>query len=1424
MTTQAGRRVRLTGSRPPATDEEGRNTWRAIIGDVVQRSLVDLADRRKLGKTDPEGMVFLQRLCEVATRAEDDGYHRVAQRGLFGDPMGAYTLQLLDREFVCVEYTAPAAHSLSPGEQPTNRLNDAMKTLTEQLSSVNTDLEEDATSRELLAVIFDHIHEKHGENAGEANVATPDLHTWEMARPVELHSARRAALRNWEARLKRSYQEAFDHGDEERPMYAYPYVDLVAPDSQHLVLLMVTPLDENFVDDKVDLNRRVPEMTVGIFSARNRLYRGGIDQALPLLKYGFARILFTNMLRETDHALAESFEERAAILRHWVTLASGGIHGLLDERRAKAPFDAFLFCDAVVRKALCARIPKVTQTEVYPFDRVFIFKEAGTSNRISDEPIEVLVLEASIISKAAADRGRYLTSRERRIRGTENYECDPAQKRLGDENRFRFYVHQGRSRRRDGRNSTETLILSRRGALTRGDKERILRDTTRSRGEFAAETSGYPIVVPPIDRMEDLPLCASIYNLFGRLIASQHVDKHIPSPVTGKEEWPVTTFSEAFERMRLQVLNRASENGLYYHHEQGVDLEHDAPLLHALQTAYRAYLDDHFERQDRAFQRDKYRQENMSAQDVEAAMEEHEAQRTRAKAARSVRGPDEDGSARTLRSKVVYVSFSWDLHDENTKRMLAREAAGRDDADEEARALLGPEYTYTMVLVADRDEQKSVARLTAEREDLRLFFQMVMDRIWMDRRNEHDYLDKRSRSIAANLHQFVHRVKYLVAPEKQGEIDLFHSQLKGLMQVRRPQLQTLGLGSCEQLFARLTGGSDVQRLSAEGFAGWLEEQAASWADGRGGECTIEVLPSGLPELQVLWADGVVHDGFTVLVKNAVEAAVFSGAAPARVTIQVQAGPALHASYSGEWALDLLVVNTGGPIPKGMLRELNRADPVAIPKQTKKGSTGVGVFLTRFQLQEVIGGGAELTLSNLEGGLVQGRLRLPAGPAIADQEHILVARDADPEGAYVLYVEDASEFSTPALEHLRPLASRQGIQVVHRRGVSQARQDLQRKLPILLMTDLNIVNREDEAACEEKHGLNLIKAALAAAGRAGEHPPIWVMTQEAESRLHKRLGSGDLHGYRFIPRAAASVEELASPGTICVFSGVKRPDELQPGLLERVLSSGRGPAAGELPGSPPAGVEAEYLDLEGPELTEGLQDWLDESGTEPETLLVVRTKGSSRKALADSLARWFGHNGIRDRDATVEEDPETYRLTDHVYHKRLVLAAALGRRLARQVPPQLVYWALCRNVWLDRRAQADPKLAGVWASLVQEEKGPLSRLRHDLLNLCKQEGLAGRSADIKRVLTECEAIISLPESASNKLEEALLRGEGAAEVIRELLGGPKQVEAARTAAEDGLREVDQMLTSLKDRGVGATGELAQARLTVHVLRQLLGVAP
>jgi hypothetical protein len=545
---------------------------------------------------------------------------------------------------------------------------------------------------------------------------------------------------------------------------------------------------------------------------------------------------------------------------------------------------------------------------------------------------------------------------------------------------------------------------------------------------------------------------------------------------------------------------------------------------------------------------------------------------------------------------------------------------------------------------------------------------------------------------------------------------------------------------------------------------------------------------------------VVHDAFHVLLKNAIEAALgVEDPSKAKVRLQVNVTPRADTEGLKHWFLDIIVENTGGPIPASVLTRLNASEPEIVDRNRNKvGSTGIGVFLSRYQLQEVIGGGADIHIVNAGDDRVQSRLRLPA-ELIADMSTVIETATTSPAeitGDYLLYVEDEPIHYHPTMDRLEPLARTYNLELAHTTAMAPALEMCGTRVPRIVISDLHIPRRGETGEVGDfRHGIEFLRGLMQRANTTGQRPPIWVLTAEDERTVCGTLNDVDRYGYQFVRHSKDDLPRVAEDGAICVFSGVKRLAELDflPSLLELAMSRTQQPLAQEKPPPRAYRVPCRVVNMDEDQWEHALADQAEVQSRDSDVAIICQATVSDKKSLASVLSRWTSHPGLPDSDPSSADEPALlYRLHDHVFHRRLVLQIAAASDVMEVLDLPLLYWALSRNLWLATEPLEAAKLASAWVALRDVGTGTLATLRHDLKNLRQREADESMMLDAAIKATRaCENRLGVRGLTANALDKCLFR--------REFSEG--QLEAAfddRHVVADKKSKLGKQLQSLERR--------------------------
>jgi len=674
-----------------------------------------------------------------------------------------------------------------------------------------------------------------------------------------------------------------------------------------------------------------------------------------------------------------------------------------------------------------------------------------------------------------------------------------------------------------------------------------------------------------------------------------------------------------------------------------------------------------------------------------------------------------------------------------------------------------------LILVSDLDPEKSISELNSQRENLRLFFQLIMERIWMDRKIELEKLYNRSKMIADSLTQFAHRAKNFITDESHKDyLDNEIKKLQSLTQAKGTTAQLIKLNKPEEFFRRvlkLNKKTEVTPTFIEGhIRSWLSAVMSNSSRDIN-RLKIKVDYRSIPELRVRWSDPIIKEAVDNAAKNAAEAALDNTdpASEPELNIQLQTYPRSGQNQT-EWFLEILFENTGGPIPEKTLKKLNAPNPQPMGSNPKEGSTGLGVFLSRFQLINDIGGGADLIYSNLENGNVQVRLRLPCSTfkESTEQEEVTVQRQSTGLTDYILYVEDY-EFER-AFHNLQSAFEGSGLDVVHKKSLLGAKEVVNLKIPTAIFSDYNIYKDEDEATASQKFGLELIKHLLTSARDAGINPPIWMISAEKESGILKKLKEEGLdlgsYGYKLIPGIEKYTPEITQPGAFLVLPKHKDPTTL-PGF-DQIIADLTHNEQKTIDQPEEKALSTVEFDVS----TAGFKALKSAySGSPDSTIFYSRQAVSDINQLFETLQAWFHGPSLPDPDLP---DSDVKPIYHHFNHDRVLLHLALDPSIYEQVPLELVYWGLTYNFLLTSQDFDTEKAISGWRTLIHGDKGPISTFRHDMKNTYHEEKYEKIRQKLQDELDHAEKVLKNSLYDLPKLESTLLSRQKVSKIIPEYL--------------------------------------------------------
>lgn len=344
---------------------------------------------------------------------------------------------------------------------------------------------------------------------------------------LELDGYFKTELKEWKAKYeKRSLVDT-------NVIDLYPYVDGILYDNnKYFIAIALTERDENYIDDKTEEINKVFECSIFIYKNENETIK--IEQLSDFnqnLNYYLGRFVNKCSLYKLQEAMNGAIGEAADISRYWY---SKGLDSIFNNETAKEfenSEDSIEFYTKFVKELLC-RVDGVKNTEIYPFDRVFIFPETGLEHDFNG--IENMrVLEAKIKSREPYDRGGYLMGWEQDVID------EDGDKILDDAN---------------------DLIFS--------DKQINYMDWNIENSDIFGKS------VATVNKK---------HTRGNLLLSNLLLDKEFLSKTTNDKRGAE---NKKLVNMKRKIRDEFNEYGLYYEYEFGLDLKEQFPVLFDLQKKY----------------------------------------------------------------------------------------------------------------------------------------------------------------------------------------------------------------------------------------------------------------------------------------------------------------------------------------------------------------------------------------------------------------------------------------------------------------------------------------------------------------------------------------------------------------------------------------------------------------------------------------------------------------------------------------------------------------------------------------------------------------------------------------------------------------------------------------------------------------------
>ena len=819
---------------------------------------------------------------------------------------------------------------------------------------------------------------------------------------LELDGYFKTELKEWQIKHERKSLVDANSFD------TYPYIDGILYDNnKYFIAIALTPKDENYIDEKTEEINKVFECSIFIYENDNeQIKQSYLNEFKNGLNFYLGRLVNNCSLYKLQEAMNGAIGEAAGISRHWY---SKGLDGLFNkETRAELENneDSIEFYTKFIKELLC-KIEGVENTEIYPFDRVFIFPETGLE-RDYDGMKHIRVLEAKIKSREPFDRGSYLMGWEQDVEDIDG------NKVLDEDN---------------------DLIFS--------DKKVNYMDWNLQSSSVFEET------IAPVDRD----------HIRGNLLLSNLLLENNFLSRTIKDK--TTADNKKLVNMRRKIRDEFNEYGLFYEYEFGLSLKDQYPVLLKLQNEYFEHMSDEKHGPEIAYDHEDYNQNFVSAEDAKRFYSSSDLQCEKNEDKNKVR------YYRGNSKQVLISKMRKNIEEEYKAKTITvcfdPERITKPELSE-AVQYLGRKDSITMVFVADKDFVKTTSELEAEVEDFKVLIQMVIRQVIYDTENEAKRAEVK-KQVHGLIPHTIHEIKSLIKDKTVlDRVDTLISQLNA-------QLSTEEYNNFNEFKSDNVYNQVLYKLLENNKSTFTENINLNsiiqeWLP-KNHLISTELYDGFLPKMKILWEDLAIPKAFKVLLKNATEYCHMRSQVTqnGKLTLSL-----VTENIDGTDFLVINIINTTPSLTKSRFDDLNNETKDELGKDKNKvGSTGIGVVQARRQIKS-ISSSNNIIYTMLSSNIISAKMYLKIEIIPENNlflEEIISSQETDPtvevhtqtsSQCDVLYFEDSQKY----YEENIALLSTYNISIQH-----NVRKDATyMKNAKVLLTDMSILDQNDIASKEE----------------------------------------------------------------------------------------------------------------------------------------------------------------------------------------------------------------------------------------------------------------------------------------------------------------------------------------------------------------------
>lgn len=353
--------------------------------------------------------------------------------------------------------------------------------------------------------------------------------------------------------------------------------------------------------------------------------------------------------------------------------------------------------------------------------------------------------------------------------------------------------------------------------------------------------------------------------------------------------------------------------------------------------------------------------------------------------------------------------------------------------------------------------------------------------------------------------------------------------------------------------------------------------------------------------------------------------------------------------------------------------------------------------------------------------------------------------------YILYVEDTKSIYEPEVNKLSEVVAPYRIEIIHSRSYEQAVEILTQQYPVALFMDLTILKSEEGSTSPQmSYGLSLVQHFCDLSVIKDKFAPLWILTNEKGSIVSERLSQVISPHHHVVISKKAEPGALLKLGAIYILSEEteynKQPHKYP--FINKFLDS---LTSIETKKQEEIFKEKDIIEIPLSEAESLEKIFITQSLESNTSLLLLVSDHSDEKSLLSAIRIWFQHPGLPNPDPLFMDPKKLYKLNDHVYHQSILNVLFVDEHLIDLLSLRFLYWALSKNIWFEGKNHGVEEIAYKWKRLKMEERGPLSKLRHDVKNRWNTTELLPLSTRFVEIVNTLESQLLLSRDQQKEID-------------------------------------------------------------------------